>query len=659
MSATAESTIERPIWEPSRERIEATNMKAFMRQAEKAFGLQLADYDDAYAWSVEAPEQFWGLLWDFCAIVGTKGGVVLEDGDKMPGAKFFPEARLNFAENLLRRRDSTPAMIFWCEDWTEKRRSVSWAELYDEVSVIAQALIAAGVQEGDRVAGFIPNIPEAVSAFLAAASIGAIWTSCSPDFGSAGVLDRFSQTEPKIIFATDGYRFNGKNHNTVAKLAAVVDDLPSVEKVVIVPYLSDAPDSAAVRGAVTLADFVAPYGPTDIKFAPLPFTHPIYILYSSGTTGKPKCIVHAAGGVLIQHLKEQKVLFDLKPGDRMFYFTTLTWMMWNWLVSCLASEATIMLYEGSPVYPGPEVLFDYAEQEKITVLGLSAKYIDGINKAGLEPGVTHDLSQIKSIMSTGSPLVSESFDYVHEKIKQDVQLSSASGGTDLAACFVGGNPIGPVWRGEIQAPTLGMHMEIFDEDGKPLREEKGELVCTQPFPSMPVCFWGDDSGEVYHNAYFAKYPNVWTQGDWAEITKHGGYVIYGRSDATLNPGGVRIGTAEIYRQVEQIYEVEESLVVGQRWENDTRVILFVRLRPGLDLTEELAGRLRVQIRTGASPRHVPAKIIQVADIPRTRSGKITELAVREIIHGRPVKNIDALDNPQALDLFKDLPDLQD
>ena len=650
---------EKPIWTPSQERIDQCNLTAFMRAAEERHGVTLPDYDAVYNWSVDQPEDFWSLLWDFCGIVGEKGARIILDGDKMPGARFFPDAKLNFAENLLRRRDDSPAMIFWCEDWLEKRCHVSWNALYDETSRIAQALKAAGVTKGDRVAGFIPNIPEAVSAFLAAASLGAIWTSCSPDFGIDGVLDRFEQTTPKVIFATDGYRFNGKDHDTMAKLAGVVDKLDCVEKVVVVPYLNDAPDLSAVRGATTLADFVAPFAPAEIDFLALPFDHPIYILYSSGTTGKPKCIVHAAGGVLIQHLKEQKVLFDIKPGDRMFYFTTLTWMMWNWLVSNLASEATLMLYEGAPTYPSPEILFDYAQDEKITVLGLSAKFIDGINKAGLAPIETHDLSSIKTIMSTGSPLVEESYDYVYAKIAKDIQLSSASGGTDLAACFVGGNPIGPIWRGEIQAPTIGMRMDIFDPDGKSLREQQGELVCTQSFPSMPIRFLNDESGERYHDAYFAKYPNVWTQGDWAEITRHGGFVIYGRSDATLNPGGVRIGTAEIYRQVERIHEVEESIVVGQRWQNDTRVILFVRLRPGIELSDDLIRRIRKQVKEGASPRHVPAKILQVTDIPRTRSGKITELAVRDVIHGNPVKNTEALDNPQALALYENLPELQE
>ncbi|MHA1113740.1 MAG: acetoacetate--CoA ligase, partial [Alphaproteobacteria bacterium] len=444
---------EQPIWTPSKERIAQCNLTAFMREAEKRHGVTLPDYDAVYNWSVDAPEDFWNLLWDFTGIVGEKGKTVITDADKMPGAKFFPEARLNFAENLLRRRDETPAMIFWCEDWVEKRRHVSWNALYDETARIAQALKAAGVGKGDKVAGFLPNIPEAVSAFLAAASLGAIWTSCSPDFGVDGVLDRFGQTTPKVIFATDGYRFNGKDHDTVAKLAGIVDQLDCVEKVVIVPYLADAPDISSVRGAATLEDFIAPYAPGEIDFLALPFDHPIYILYSSGTTGKPKCIVHAAGGVLMQHLKEQKVLFDIKPGDRMFYFTTLTWMMWNWLVTNLAAEATLMLYEGSPTCPGPEILFDYAAEEKITVFGLSAKFIDGVNKAGLVPIETHDLSSVKTIMSTGSPLVEESYDYVYTKVIKDVQLSSASGGTDLAACFVGGNPIGPIWRGEIQAPT--------------------------------------------------------------------------------------------------------------------------------------------------------------------------------------------------------------
>jgi acetoacetyl-CoA synthetase len=518
-------------------------------------------------------------------------------------------------------------------------------------------LKAAGVGPGDRIGAFMPNMPEAMIAMLAAASLGAVWSSCSPDFGIQGVLDRFGQIAPKVLFTADGYFYNGRAFDSLEKVSGILDRLPSVERVVVVPYTTETPKLEGVRGAVVLEEFLAPYSAREIDFQPFPFNHPLYILYSSGTTGAPKCIVHGAGGALIKHLKEHLLHGDLKPGDRLFYFTTCGWMMWNWLASALATEATILLYDGSPFHPDGNVLFDFAEATGMTTLGTSAKFIDVLMKAGLAPAETHDLSSLKIILSTGSPLSPQGFEYVHEKIKADVHLASMSGGTDLIGCFVGGNPLEPVWRGEIQGPMLGMDVRVYDEAGQAVVGEQGELVCATAFPSLPLEFWNDEGGAKYHEAYFDFYPDTWRHGDWVEITGHGGMIIHGRSDATLNPGGVRIGTAEIYRQVEALDEVLEGLVVGQEWDDDTRVVLFVILREGLVLDDDLAARIRRRIRENASPRHVPAKVIQVADIPRTVNGKITELAVRQVIHGRPVKNREALANPEALELYKDLAEL--
>ena len=646
-----------PLWTPSKERVANTNLMAFMRQAETEWGVKLPDYDAAHAWSVAQPEQFWVSVWTFCDIVAeSRGQRVLVDGDKMPGAQWFPDARLNFAENMLRWRNDQPAMIFRGEDG--RRRALSFNQLHDEVSQLAQALKAHGIQPGDRIGGYLPNIPEAIIAMLAATSLGAVWSSCSPDFGVRGVLDRFGQIEPRLIVTVDGYFYAGKRIDIRERTAEIRAGLPSVEKLVVVPFLEDDPDVGALVNAVTLPTFVAGFVAGEIDFAQLPFNHPLYILYSSGTTGAPKCIVHGAGGTLIRMLEEHVLQVDEKPGDRLFYFTTLGWMMWNWLVAGLGAGSTLLLYDGSPFHPGPEVLFNLAEQEKMTIFGTSAKYIDSINKAGLEPAKSHDLSSLRSMLSTGSPLAPESFDYVYEKVKRDIALVSMSGGTDIAGCFVAGNPLAPVWRGEIQAPALGMKAEVFDAAGKSVTGEKGELVCTRSFPSIPTGFWNDPGDKRLRAAYFEEYPNIWHQGDYAEITEHGGMIIYGRSDATLNPGGVRIGTAEIYRQVEQLDEVVEALVIGQEWDNDTRVVLFVRLREGLTLDDALIHRIRKQVRANASPRHVPARVVQVTDIPRTKSGKIVELAVRDMVHGRPVKNVEALDNPEALDLYRDLPELQ-
>ncbi len=645
------------LWKPSGERVQQSNLTAFMQAVANAWQLTLTDYPDLYRWSVNEPERFWRTLWSFADVMAEQQGeIILKDGDKMPGAQWFPEARLNFAQNLLRRRDDAQAIVFWGEE--QVRRSLTYAELYAHVSRLAQALRVLGVEAGDRVAGFMPNMPETVIAMLATASLGAIWSSCSPDFGVRGVLDRFGQIGPKVLFSADGYYYNGKAHDCLEKLQDILAELPTLRQLVIVPYTRQQPALEALPGARMLADFIAPYSPGDIEFAQLPFAHPLYILYSSGTTGVPKCIIHGAGGTLLQHLKEHLLHTDVKPGDRVFYFTTCGWMMWNWLVSALAAQATLLLYDGSPFCPNGNVLFDYADAEAMTVFGTSAKFIDAINKADLEPRRTHRLTTLKSMLSTGSPLVPESFDFVYQKVKPDIQLSSISGGTDIISCFALGNPVLPVWRGELQCRGLGMRVEVWDDEGRPVRREKGELVCTAPFPSMPVGFWNDPDGAKYRAAYFERFPDVWCHGDYVELTEHDGIIIYGRSDTVLNPGGVRIGTAEIYRQVEQLPEVVEALVIGQDWDHDVRVVLFVRLREGLELDEALAKRIKTQIRKNTTPRHVPAKVIQVADIPRTKSGKIVELAVRNVVHGRSVKNWEALANPEALDLYKDLSDLQ-
>ena len=648
---------EKALWEPSQARIAGANVTAFARAAIREWGLKFNTYPEFYQWSVDQPEQFWQSLWQYADVKAAKRGErVLENGGQMPGARWFPDARLNFAENLLRRRDRADAMVFWGEDKVEQR--LSHAQLYAGVSRLAQALSDAGVKAGDRVAGYMPNLPETMMAMLASASMGAIWSSCSPDFGVQGVLDRFGQIEPKVLFAADGYWYNGKAIDARAKVAEIAQRLPTLARVVVVPYLSGRPDIAALPGAVPLADFIAPYAARDIEFAQLPFDHPLYIMYSSGTTGVPKCIVHGAGGTLLQHLKEHQLHSDVKPGDRLFYFTTCGWMMWNWLASGLASGATLLLYDGSPFIRRGAILFDFAEAEGMTHFGTSAKYIDAISKIKLKPHKTHNLTRLRAILSTGSPLAPESFDYVYREIKADVCLSSISGGTDIVSCFVLGNPVLPVYRGEIQCRGLGMKVEVYDEQGRPVCGKKGELVCSRPFPSMPIGFWNDPDARRYHEAYFAKFPNVWCHGDYVELTDHGGMIIYGRSDAVLNPGGVRIGTAEIYRQVEQLDEVLESLVIGQEWNKDVRVVLFVKLREGLALDDALAEKIKNRIRANTTPRHVPAKVLQVADIPRTKSGKIVELAVRNVVHGAPVKNAEALANPEALAYYANRVELQ-
>jgi acetoacetyl-CoA synthetase len=627
-----------PLWTPSPERIASASLTRFGRGR---------PYAELYDWSVTKPLEFWDAMWDFAPIIGSKGSRIAIDMERMPGARFFPDATLNFAENVLRPGDASiahegPAVISRTEDGDT--RTMSWRELRAEAAAFAAALRAAGIQPGDRVAAYLANTPEAIVAVLGAASIGAVWSSCSPDFGVQGVLDRFGQIQPRILIAAESYVYGGKTFDQRAKIAKVLQQLPTVER--------------AMLGDSGWNAFVGPHRGTAPSYAQLPFSHPLYILYSSGTTGIPKCIVHGAGGTLLQHLKEHQLHCDIHPGDRVFYFTTLGWMMWNWLVTVLASGATILLYDGSPFHPDGNTLFTFADETQMTLFGTSAKFIDAAAKAGLRPRETHGLHSVRTMTSTGSPLAPEGFDYVYDRVKPDIHLASISGGTDIVSCFVGGNPIGPVWRGEIQCRALGMKVEVWDDAGRPVREQKGELVCTMPFPSMPVGFWNDPDGRKYCAAYFERFPGVWTHGDYCELTWHDGVIIYGRSDAVLNPGGVRIGTSEIYRQVEQLADVLESLVIGQQWEGDERIVLFVRLRDGVSLDEALMDRIRKQIRGNTSPRHVPERIVQVTEIPRTKSGKIVELAVRDVVHGRDVKNREALANPEALDQFRNRVELQ-
>ena len=646
------------LWQPSEAQIKASNMYRFMTLINERYGTSFDNYDGLYQWSVDHISEFWKEMWDFAAVKASAPyDQVIDDANRMPGARWFEGARLNFAENLLRYRDDRLALVFRGED--QVRRTLTYAQLYDEVARVAKALKQAGVAAGDRVAGFVPNMPESIIAMLAATSIGAAWSSCSPDFGIKGVLDRFGQIQPKVLFTADGYFFKGKPLDSLARIADIMGQIPSVERLVVVPYTQKKPDISAISNAVLYDDFKSAQDGLEIDFAQLPFDHPLYVMYSSGTTGLPKCMVQSAGGILIHHLKELMLHTDLKREDTIFYFTTCGWMMWNWLVSSLATGATLVLYDGNPFHPSPEAMWQMAQDEKISVFGTSAGYLAALQAAGVRPKEKFDLAPLRAVLSTGSPLSIESFEFVYDAVKSDLQLASIAGGTDLNGCFALGNPMGPVYAGELQCRGLAMKVFAFDDDGKPVVGQEGELVCAAPFPSMPIYFWNDPDGKKYHGAYFDVYPGIWRHGDYIVVTEHGGVVMHGRSDATLNPGGVRIGTAELYRQVEQLEEVEDSVVVGQKWDNDVRVILFVKLAPGVELSEDLKNKIRKTIRLHASPRHVPAKIIPVPDIPYTLNMKKVELAVKKVIHNQEVKNKDALRNPEALDYYAGIAELQD
>jgi len=635
------------LWEPSDDQIRGSQLTRFTDFV-RSRGARVDDAAALHAWSVSEPEAFWGALFEFVEIRASAPFIrVVDDPTRLPGARWFEGAQLNFAENLLRRRDAAPALLFWGEGAT---RAVEWsyAALWDEVARAAAALRALGLSRGDRVAGVLPNIPETVIAMLATTSLGAIWSSCSPDFGVQGVLDRFGQIEPSVLIGVDGYRYGGKEHDRSDRLRQIAERLPSLRRVLLIPHLRAAADPTGIPGAVSWPEFVGTGAPPPLSFEALPFDHPLYILYSSGTTGAPKCIVHGAGGTLIQHLKELVLHTDLRRDDRIFYFTTCGWMMWNWLVSSLAVGAGVVLYDGSPFHPDGGALFDMAEHLGVSVFGTSAKFLSEAERAGIRPVESHDLSALRVLLSTGSPLSPEGFRYVYRDVKRDVRLSSISGGTDIVSCFFAGSPNAPVYAGELQCRGLGMAVEAFDAAGRPVVGERGELVCTRAVPCMPLRFWNDPGDVRYRAAYFERFPGVWHHGDFVELTPRGGAIVYGRSDATLNPGGVRIGTAEIYRQVETLPEVVDSIVVGQEVGQDVRVLLFVVLAPDERLTPELCERIRARIRSGTTPRHVPGHILQVDAVPYTRSGKKVELAVREAIHGRPVTNLEALANPEAL-----------
>jgi acetoacetyl-CoA synthetase len=647
-------TTSEPIWTPSRERASGSHLARFIQCVNARQDRRIGTYDELYAWSIADPARFWRELATFSGTRAQWGSApVLQDGEAMPGARWFAGTRLSFADNLLRYDDASPALLFANERGA--RRTVSWRELRAEVARIAAGLREAGVRPGDRVAGFLPNLPEAVIAMLATSSVGAVWSSCSPDFGVQGVIDRFGQIAPKVLFSADGYVYAGKRLESLPTVRSVLERVPSIERVIVVDYLGDSDAAALGPKAVRFDAFGTR---ADLAFEQTEFDHPLYILYSSGTTGVPKCIVHGVGGTLLQHQKEHLLHTDVKRGDRLFYFTTCGWMMWNWLASALASGATLVLYEGSPFYPDAGALWRLAEELRVDIFGTGAKYLQAMEKSNFTPARAVSLASMRTLLSTGSPLPPEGFDYVYREVKADVQLASISGGTDIVSCFALGNPLSPVHRGEIQCRGLGMAVDIFDDEGRSLRGDRGELVCTKPFPSMPIGFWNDPTGAKYRAAYFERFPGVWHHGDYAALTGNGGLVIYGRSDAVLNPGGVRIGTSEIYRQVETLPEILESIAVGQDWKNDVRIVLFVRLAPGVTLDEPLKRRIRDVIRSNTTPRHVPAKIVAVPDIPRTISGKLTELAVRNVIHGLPVKNTDALANPAALEHFRDLAELQ-
>ena len=633
-----------PLWRPSAASIAGTNLTRFA----EALGFAPPDYQALHDFSVDKRADFWGAAWDFCGVVGDRGsGPVLVDGDRFPGSRWFPHARLNFAENLLRHRDDAVAIVSVLE--SGQRRTLTYGELAAATAAFRQRLDELGVAQGDRVAGWLPNVPETVIAMLATASLGAVWSSCSPDFGVEGALDRFGQIEPKVLIACDGYAYGGKRFDVRARAQAVQNAVASIEHLLWVSMLGEVDDD------IVRACEEHPHAPS--VFVPLPFEHPLYVMYSSGTTGKPKCIVHGAGGTLLQHLKEHQLHVDLKRDDTLFFFTTCGWMMWNWLVSGLATGCRIVLYDGSPFHPNRNALLDLAQNESITVFGVGAKYLSAIEKADVKPRETHDLSALRSVLSTGSPLTHEGFRYVYRDFKDDLALASISGGTDLISCFALGCPWLPVHEGELQAKGLGMAVDVYDDSGTAIRDGKGELVCVKSFPSAPIGFWNDPNDAGYLAAYFGKYPNVWAHGDFAEITASNGIIIHGRSDAVLNPGGVRIGTAEIYRQVETIDEVIDCLAIGQAWREDTRIVLFVVMREGVELDDSIRDRIKRRVREHASPRHVPAVIAAVPDVPRTRSGKIAELAVREVVHGREVRNATALANPEVLAAFRNHHDL--
>ncbi|MBM9603735.1 acetoacetate--CoA ligase [Desulfopila inferna] len=646
----------KPLWTPSEQRIKASNMYRFMERVNRQYGMDFSDYDVLYQWSIENLEDFWAELWDFVGIKASRSyDRVIDDPQKMTGAQWFSGSRLNFAENLLRFRDEETALIFRGEN--RVRRSLTYRELYAAVAGTAASLKDMGIIPGDRVVGFMPNMPESIIAMLAATSLGAVWSSCSPDFGVKGVLDRFGQTSPRVLFTADGYFFKGRTIDSLAKIAGIAEQIPSLERIVVVPYISKEPDIENLPKAVHFTDF-CDHETEQIDFVQLPFDHPLYIMYSSGTTGPPKCMVQSSGGVLIHQLKELVLHTDLKREDTIFYYTTCGWMMWNWLTTSLAVGATLVLFDGNPFHPEPDALWRMAQDEQITIFGTSAGYIAALKNAGVKPGRQFDLSPLKALLSTGSPLSKEDFHFIYREIKEDLQLASISGGSDLNGCFALGNPMGPVYEGELQCRGLGMKVFAYDESGNPVVGKQGELVCTAPFPSMPIYFWDDEDGSKYRSAYFEGFPNAWTHGDFIEVTPRGGLIMYGRSDATLNPGGVRIGTAEIYRIIEQIEDIEDSVVVGQKWQNDVRVLLFVKMKNGYELSDDLIKTIRDLIRSLASPRHVPAKIIAAPDIPYTLNMKKVELAVQKMIHGREVKNKDALKNPEALDFFGKVKELE-
>lgn len=645
-----------PIWQPSEERKKKANMTKFIDLVNKYYGQKIDSYNELHKWSINNLEDFWRVMWEFADVKASKRyDTIMSGAERMMDTKWFQGARLNFAENLLRYRDNQTALIFKGE--AQPALSLTYAELYDQIARLAKPLRESGVKAGDRVVGFMPNMMETVIAMLAATSIGAIWSSCSPDFGIKGVLDRFGQTKPKVLFTANGYSYHGKTFDSLSQVASITGELPSVQKVVVVPYTEKEADISHIPNSIHYQDFLSGGDKLQIQFEQLPPDHPLYMMYTSGTTGLPKCMVQGIAGVLINQLKELALHTDVKREDTIFYFTTCGWMMWNWLVSSLALGATVLLYDGSAFYPNAEMLWELAQDEKVTIFGTSARYLAEVEKHGVAPGRKYDLSSLRTILSTGSPLPAKSFKFVYQDIKEDILLSSISGGSDINGCFLAGNPIGPVYAGELQCLGLGMNVQAFDSEGKPVLNQKGELVCATPSPSMPLYFWNDENNQKYYNAYFNVYPNVWHHGDYIEITDTGA-IVYGRSDATLNPGGVRIGTAEIYRQMETIDEVEDSVVVGQNWKNDVRVILFVKLAKGAELTNDLISKIRITIRKNASPRHTPARVIAIDDIPYTLNMKKVELAVRNVIHNEPVMNTDALANPESLKLYKNLKELQ-